>query len=391
MKQLLNKIKSLKNVHIEDYNPDVHGDISNYTVIDIDNISTYQEGGVNNSLDSFLNYYSEKERQNQLKQLQLEQGYDQKNEMYEMEWQNKRNQGFQSVLSGALGLGKAFLFQDGGTSGDLARKRSRPLVVIGEDGKEKIINRDSIKYKRDTILSKIVPKEIMEDTSNKSKSRDRFRAHQDGGEYNPKTDLYSPEYDPNEFLGIVKNDIQIAQQEDQVESQIENWLFEEDDYDYSPVNEEYFSDSPSQPSGNMDVVSKIGAQESAGNYEAINPYSGAVGKYQFVPSHWSGQIKSYMGLPDSYNREQVMEAFKRNPEAQENFMSFVTNSIYKPEAERLLPLAQKYGMDEDKVIRMLHYRGIGDTRRRLKEGDFSVSQEEKAKYKNPDVLEYLNK
>jgi len=116
-----------------------------------------------------------------------------------------------------------------------------------------------------------------------------------------------------------------------------------------------------------------------------------VGKYQFVPSHWAGQIKSFLGLPDSYSKEQVMEVFKKNPQYQEDFMEYVTTSIYKPEAQKLMPLAQKYGMDEDKVVRMLHYRGIGDTRRRLKEGDFSVSQEEKSKYKNPDILTYLNK
>ena len=361
---------------------------------------TWQQGG----MTTFFDYYNQREGQNQMIQNQMEDYYVNTNAQMEQAWKQKQSSGIQDAISGTIGLASNFAglpFQEGG---ELSRIRSRrERYVDGPNGTErKVTIPTTIVHKRDSIdrpkPNPLYGELFKRDGTAKSKSKDRFVEHQEGGEYNAKTDLYSQEYDPNVFLGIVKDDLQIAEQEDKIESQMESWLFDDEDYDYNEVNNNYFSNisqasqasSPSYPSI-LDVVSKIGQQESAGKYDAINPYSGAVGKYQFVPSHWAGQIKSFLGLPDSYSKEQVMEVFKKNPQYQEDFMEYVTTSIYKPEAQKLMPLAQKYGMDEDKVVRMLHYRGIGDTRRRLKEGDFSVSQEEKSKYKNPDILTYLNK
>lgn len=56
---------------------------------------------------------------------------------------------------------------------------------------------------------------------------------------------------------------------------------------------------------------------------------------------------------------------------------------------KLRPYAQKYGLNDEQLIKLMHYRGVGDAIKRLKTGDFSVSAEEKAKYNNPDIMEYL--
>ncbi|MBP7006940.1 MAG: transglycosylase family protein, partial [Candidatus Pacebacteria bacterium] len=200
--------------------------------------------------------------------------------------------------------------------------------------------------------------------------------------------LYSPEYKvPTE----VEDEISQVGIETSQEDAITQWLFE--DVEEDPYKEEVTDQYLESFNGETEssVIDQIGQQESGGNYEAVNPTSNATGRYQFVPSHWASQIKSFMGLPEYFNRDQVMQAFKKSPQSQEQFMQYVTNTIYKPEVEKLRPLAQKYNLNDDKLIRMLHYRGLKNTRERLQTGNFNVSEEEKTKYKNPNILEYLNK
>lgn len=351
---------------------------------------TWQLGG---AMDDFLDYYNNKEKQNQVYQQQLQDYYSQKNDFMEQAWRQKQNEGIQGALDGTLGMlenlsGLPIPFQYGGSK---QRTGNRTRYVEGQDGKVKIITLPSdTTYSPSSVPVSAHPRlnTPMRDTSGKSKSKDRFREYQEGGtEYNPKTDLYSPEYDPNEFLGIVKNEMSQVEQNDKLESQVESWLFDDEDYDYNDysVNNEYFSST--NPG---DVINKIGKQESGGDYGARNPYSSATGKYQFLKS-WAGQIKSFAGYPNSFDADQVMESFRRDPRLQEEFMQHVVNDIYMPEVEKLQPIASRYGLDQDKLIRMIHFRGIGDTRKRLKTGDFSVSQEEKDRFKNPDIMSYLNK
>lgn len=341
----------------------------------------YQLGGkVNelNELDAFLKYYNRKERQNDSLQNQFEDYYNQKNETYKNQWKTKMNEGFGSALTGAVQL--ATMFQKGG-------KQERKKLVYDSQGKLKIITIPNPKPTPEGIPNNPHYGEPMRDTSAKSKSKDRFRGMQEGGEYDPTKDLYSPEYVvESPEIQTLNNEIIQIQQEDKQQSLFENWLFQ-DDYEENEINNSYFNSSNSQTNN---VISQIGQQESGGNYQAKNPYSSATGKYQFT-NQWAGQIKSFMGLPQSYNTDQVMEAFKNSPDSQESFMQYVVEDIYKPEVEKLRPLAQRYGLNDDKLIRMLHYRGLADTRKRLQSGDFSVSEEEKRKYRNPDILTYLNK
>lgn len=358
---------------------------------------TWQQGGQFDQMyqmNDFMNYYNQKEGQNQMMQQQFEDYYNQKNEFYENRWKTNLNQGIQSTLNSALSF-----FQQGG------------FTEEQDSNYQKLMGRDTIKHtgietdkaidlyntaKKDTTKLKDYYKTVSGADTEKTqmpkvKRFDKWRHEmQEGGEYNPKTDLYSSEYDPNEFLGVAKNEVEIAQQEDQEQSLLSSWLFEDDDPYQEQITDQYFSNQSIQ-SNSLNVLDKIKAQESGGNPEAINPTTNASGYYQFVPKYWAGQIKSFMGLPNTYTTEQVMETFRKNPTTQDQFMQHVHENIYQPEIERLRPLAQKYRLTDDKLERMLHYRGIADTKRRLQTGDFSVSQAEKDKYKNPDILQYLNK
>lgn len=378
----------------------------------------FEEGGLypEQDLDFFIDFYNQKEQQNRLQQQAFENYYTQKNEMKESNWRNKQKSGIQSALTGAFDIAKTFVglpgFQLGGIKPDTLMQRSTtntPLSQLTADyfNLNQVANKTNEQidaeraswiwnYKKENpemfdLLMGLNPERPK---PSKSKRFDKWRYEkQEGGEYNPRVDLYSPEYDPNEFLGI-ENEISEAQIQDKESSTIEQWLFQDEpDVFQEELNLNYFNPEPigTEEQVSTGVVDKIMQLESGGNPEAVNPTTNATGLFQFVPRYWAGQIKSFMSLPQTFTQEQVMESFKKNPNVQKEFMNHVVNNIYMPEVEKLRPLAKRYGFTDDQVIRLLHYRGIADATRRLKTGDFEVSQEEKAKYGNPDVLVYLNK
>lgn len=364
---------------------------------------SYQVGGqvdnslnqMNNQMQLFMDYYNNQEQGRQVLDQQFQDYYQQKNEQMKQSWKSKQSAGFNSLLNGAMGA--IPLLQKGGTTDTIdsikAELKNKFRDIDMEKAKALVKMSPDSTHLKDYM--KIVHGADSEDLKVGFKpKKDRFREHQDGGEIlnpviDPTQDLYSPEYKvPTEVEDEVSQ-VQIEAKEDDT---IMNWLFEDQQEEPDEINQTYFAEE-GEPVGNIQsgVIDQIGQQESGGNYDAVNPYGGATGKYQFLPSAWAGQIKSFMGLPDSFTRDQVMQAFRKSPQSQEQFMQYVTEKIYKPEVEKLRPLALKYGLDDNKLIRMLHYRGLGDTRKRLQTGNFEVSQEEKAKYKNPDILSYLNK
>lgn len=141
------------------------------------------------------------------------------------------------------------------------------------------------------------------------------------------------------------------------------------------------------------TVQQIARHESGGDYGAVNTLGGkaalnATGKYQFVPKYWHQEIAKFQGT-EGKTQAETMEAFRQNPGIQDAFMSHVVSKYYLPEVKNLLPLAKQYGLDQNALIKMLHYRGIEDTRDRLRTGNFEVSQWEKKTYNNPDILSYV--
>lgn len=360
----------------------------------------YQIGGeVNqtnqvNHMDLFLDLYNQQESNRQLLDKQFQDYYQQKNNQMKQSWKSKQSAGLNSLVQGAISL--APMLQKGGSVDtiesireylkrkemDIDMEKAKTLVKMAGSDPDQLKD-----YQRLVRGAKNVDE--IKVGRRKLEFGDRFREHQGGGEIlnpviDPTQDLYSPEYKVPPEVEDEISQVQIEAKEDDT---MMNWLFEDLPEQPDEINQTYFQGGE-EPT---EVIDQIGNQESGGNYEAVNPTSGATGKYQFLPSAWASQIKSFMGLPDSFTREQVMQAFRKSPQTQEQFMQYVTEKIYKPEVEKLRPLAAKYNLDDNKLIRMLHYRGLSDTRKRLQTGDFEVSQEEKAKFRNPDILSYLNK
>ena len=218
-----------------------------------------------------------------------------------------------------------------------------------------------------------------------------FVKYQEGGEIDTPTQdtqdapdtesLYSPD-----FVSPVEHSD--FEPQESLKSGLESWIFQ----DEAPIPDTNLAQQYSQSfnpvySSSGDVIESIKKHESGGNPEVQNMI-GATGYYQFTPQ-WASKISAFMGLPSNTPKDQVMKAFAKNPQAQDAFMKHVVENIYKPKIEELRPFANKYGFNDNEMIKLLHYRGLNDAEKRLKTGNFEVSQEEKQKYNNPDILTYI--
>ena len=105
---------------------------------------------------------------------------------------------------------------------------------------------------------------------------------------------------------------------------------------------------------------KIAAVESNGRYDAENPNSSAVGKYQFLWDTWGKNIKSVTGVSSKKD-------FKKNPDAQEQFMNWYEKNQLNPQVEVLAPLAQ--GMTGNQLKALVHFKGFGGARTYLTKGE----------------------
>lgn len=233
---------------------------------------------------------------------------------------------------------------------------------------------------------------------------------QSGGEYDPTLDVNSNQFDANAFLGredgqpseldaLIQAEQAKQMQRSETEMELMNFINEGADTgqaNYSNLGMFANNSSSSSSSSSLagagefaNIIDEIKYRESRGNYGRVNDVSKTTGAYQFMPIWWADQIQDFMGIDPSASQEEVMEAFRTNPQAQDAFMVHVVNNIYKPQLPKLRPYAQKYGLNDDQLIKLMHYRGIGDATKRLKTGDFAVSEKEKKVYNNPDVMEYL--
>jgi hypothetical protein len=313
---------------------------------------SYQQGGLsfNNNIDQFLDSYNNQLEQQQMSNQMFQDHYDTQNDQKKMKWKDLQKQGvstlqqsykdIQEVVGKAVGM-----MQDGG---EIEMDQMDQMDSMGMD--------------------------TMEQPDTESLYSSDFQS--------PYEQEQVPEFEPEQSL----------------QSSLESWIFQDNEppasrelsqaYDksFSPIS--YSSGSTrSSGSSSMNIIDSIKHHESGGNPEAENMI-GASGYYQFTPA-WADKIAPFMGLPANTPKAKVMEAFRKNPKAQDDFMQYVVEKIYKPEIERQRPLIDKYGFSDNEMIKLLHYRGVGDTRTRLRTGNFEVSQEEKKKYNNPDILTYI--
>lgn len=471
-----------------------------------------QKGG---TFEMFNQFYNGQEQQKKKQKNWLETYYSQKDDALKNQWEQQQQSGISGLGSGVMSLASTLLkFQQGGTKNDAFKKTLNSVQgIVKNETAPKVTTTSGT----NAPASIGVPMVSESHDNSHSKSKSRFREHQNGGttddpnysddfaqaagwlmEQSPKAttriggkllgkvltplvvskdvaegnymravpeivpflpeliDQFAPGWDSKEHNETISTQVSDAftkglpaaweeikkvygwdkkqdggtidteslyssnfqspyqestPQEDVVQTKLggfaeqnADWIFNESQEELADTsaNQAYFEslgqdqttvdNSPAYSYGSSsgDVIDRIGQHESGGSYDVVNPTSGTTGKYQFHPRYWGEQIRSFMGLPNDISTEEVMGEFKKNPAAQDKFMRHVVQDVYKPAIQQMKPLADKYGFTEDQMIKFVHYRGIADTKKRLQTGDFQVSAEEKAKYKNPDILEYLN-
>lgn len=117
--------------------------------------------------------------------------------------------------------------------------------------------------------------------------------------------------------------------------------------------------------------------ESRGNYQAENPNSSAVGKYQFLWNIWKNKIKTVTGID-------TKQDYLDNPDAQEQFMDHVIlhdyiNAVNKLKKE---PSAEKY--TDEQLMAMIHFQGLNGAKTYLKSGSIANASH------NVSMDKYLN-
>lgn len=245
---------------------------------------------------------------------------------------------------------------------------------------------------------------------------------QEGGEYDPRLDINSSEFDADMFKGNTgKMALDLSQgadentqfqmldedynQQTQEDSELLEFIFSEPEnqegYTGNPEVQANYSNLSSSSNVNMEFaapevaqspyasfIQDIKTRESGSNYGAVNTSGGAkalyaTGAYQFVPKWWWGPIKKFMGLPAEMGKDETMEAFKNDPAAQDRFMQHTIDTAYVPMYRRNKKLFDQYGIGEDGAMRLLHYRGP-EILDRLRTGDFEIDASE-AIYNNPSI------
>lgn len=102
-------------------------------------------------------------------------------------------------------------------------------------------------------------------------------------------------------------------------------------------------------------------ESSGGDYTAVNTKSSATGKYQFLFNTWRNQIAQVTGVKSKAE-------FLKNPQAQEKFMEHYTKTTVLPGVEKLRSLAQRRGMSDGDVAKLIHFQGLGAATRQLQTG-----------------------
>ena len=120
----------------------------------------------------------------------------------------------------------------------------------------------------------------------------------------------------------------------------------DDDYVYEQLSKR---NSPLKHKYTSSFTDDIVANESGGNYKAVNPNSSAAGKYQFLWNTWKDKIKRVTGVNNK-------QEFLNNPEAQDSFY----NDYYVP--NELMPAVTRLkrkgaNLSTEQLAKLVHFRG----------------------------------
>lgn len=356
--------------------------------------ATWQNGG-QIGLEGFGQMYDNQQAFNQNTQRQFEEYYNNLNQQNVANWKNMKASSINNIVSGIGGLASAGLgmptMQEGGAYDptlDVNSPQFDANAFLGRKEGEGT-ELDRMMQEQAQIASTMDYSDILAEFILEGEDRGASAANLDFMQkYSQAENVIDPSSGnivPSKgmlagFDNINMRDLEAkanAANANRVASQISA---QSQNYDFTP-------NEGSKKFNN--VIDEIKFRESRGKYGVVNEISQTTGAYQFMPKYWAEDIRKFMGIDPSASQKQVMEAFRTNPQAQDAFMAHVVDTKYKPQLPKLRPYAQKYGINDDQLIKLMHYRGIGDATKRLKTGNFAVSAEEKAKYKNPDIMEYL--
>lgn len=120
--------------------------------------------------------------------------------------------------------------------------------------------------------------------------------------------------------------------------------------------------------------------ESGGDKNATNAHSSAQGKYQFLWGDWGDSIKSVTGV-------KTPEEFRSNSKAQDQFFKYYTDKVVLPEVNKLRPLADKYGLSDNELARLVHFRGSTGAKKALEQNLLDTKLEKH----NMTINQYLGR
>lgn len=130
----------------------------------------------------------------------------------------------------------------------------------------------------------------------------------------------------------------------------------------------------------------VNESQGSGDYQAVGDGTGALGFYQFVPSHHWSKIKAH-AKANGYGDNISQADFLNNPELQESYFE----KVWLPElVKESLKTFNLYGQDKgltfEETIALSHFRGPAGARTMLRENRLDVREESN----NKTGREFLN-
>lgn len=221
-------------------------------------------------LQNFQDFYNIQEQQQDQSLSDLQEHFKQKNEMKKQQWKQGLNQGIGNLVSGTVGIAQQALTGTGG--------------------------------------------------------------FQQGGEIDSKTDLYSPDFDPKEFLGITENVKDEILIEDKESDTLLDWAFSNEDFlpEEVEINDDYFNPD----SNDLPIAPVLSQLEEMG----ITPSSTVGGEHNPGSLHYQGKAID-LGLNTSFGGDtKKMDEFYEFLTSAEGKKRFPNLKVVD---ERTRPLNQK--------------------------------------------------
>lgn len=316
----------------------------------------YQNGG---QMDLFMDFYNQQEQSSKQLLNSLKESYKDKNEQLLNQAGQTKNNAFNNILGGAMGVATS-LFQRGGMLPEssqvqiLPREFSIPSISGNLKSQEfrsapdSNVNRGvpvipNAQAAAVTVAAQtpdyLTDFQFLGKGSNKIKSKPRYRMKQEGGEIDKDTEsLYSEDFQsPNQDQGFSEQEIQnflsstVPGEEMQKNSNLLSWMFEEEPLETHTTNDIYHS-TYGQDTSNVSTEIPVKPLVDQFSSLGINVGSINTGKHNPGSKHYSGKA---FDIPGSKNggKQGLYRIYNylNSPEGKKQFPNIkVINEIEKP-------------------------------------------------------------